>query len=96
LLFYERPQPDKLAQYEKSIENTKLPEKLSDIIWRENLEVLRSRYFYDFNYFTFVMDVMKLYKFPIVETLPKGFSDSSQLPRLRALHKEAEQFVNAN
>jgi hypothetical protein len=58
--------------------------------------VLRSRYFYDFNYFSFVMDVMKLYKFPIVETVNEAISQSASAPRLRALHKEALEFIQAN
>ena len=74
ILFYERSEPEASESLLK-YQHVGVSETLSQAIWTENLELLRTKYFYNLDYFNFMMDLVKFYDFPAVKTVPKEYSE---------------------
>ena len=82
ILFYERPVIQKNETLVK-FANTDVPTALADNILRDNLEVLRGRYFYDIDYFKFVQDIVKLHVFPEVSSVPIKLCEPDDVWKMR-------------
>ena len=95
ILFYEKVNPQPIESDEKYKE-TGVPQALCNTIWRENLELLRSKYFYDVDYFKFVMELFNLYKFPAIFEVPESYSEPPEMPKLRREAEKTQKIIRAN
>ena len=74
ILFYERTveeSSETLVKYKDQGVN----KTLSSIIWSENIELLRTKYFYNVDYFNFMLDLVKFYEFSEVLAVPPSYSE---------------------
>ena len=94
ILFYERSVPENNTTYAKYTD-VEIPKGLCESIWRENLELLRSKYFYDTNYFNFAMDLFKLCKLPVVYNVPASYSEPSEMNKLRREAEKTQKIIKA-
>ena len=72
ILFYERKFPkqnDLVSNFSKDI-----PQDLSKNVWKENINYLRARLFYDYDYFNFIKEYVCLYEFSSVTEVKKIIS----------------------
>jgi len=93
ILFYEKVSPQTEADEKYKV--TGVPQSLCNTIWRENLELLRSKYFYDVDYFKFVMELFRLYKFPAIFEIPESYSEPSEMPKLRREAEKTQKIIKA-
>jgi len=94
ILFYERNTPQNNETYSK-YKDKGVPLNLCESIWRDNLELLRSKYFYDVDYFKFVMELFKLYKFPTIYMIPESYSEPPEMNKLRKKAEVTKEEIKA-
>lgn len=97
ILFYERVKPVKNEKYEQAIQKG-VPQVLTEKIWKENLEFLKTRFFFDQDYFEFIKEFVCLYDYPPVTEVTPLISETPEMNKLRHYmieNKAAIEYVKA-
>ena len=87
ILFYERVNPVMTKKYEQAMQR-EVPKVLTEKIWKENLAFLKSRFFLDHDYFSFIKEFICLYDYQYVNVITPDISESKEMLRDRRFMKD--------
>lgn len=94
ILFYERVKPQKNEKYEYALQKD-IPQVLVERIWKENLEFLKSKFFFDHDYFEFIRNFVTLYQFPYITDVTSLISENPEIRKLKRWTAENEKLITA-
>ena len=87
ILFYERVNPVMTEQYNYAMQKD-ASNALTEKIWKENLSFLKSRFFLDQDYFSFIKEFICIYDYQYANVITPDISDSKKMIRYRRFMKD--------